>query len=378
MTIPDSNRLDELFMRHAIMEAKRYSGLTGDNPLVGCVITGNNLIAAKGSHRGPGTHHAEIDAIRNLPAYCDGRDKLSLYVNLEPCTVFGKTPPCAEAVVRSGFHKVVIGCLDRNPEVQGSGVRYLRSAGIKVKLGVLEKKCVELNRAFFKFVRTGEPFVTLKIAMSIDGKIALRRGASRNENIITSFASRKYVHQLRLEHDAVLTGIGTVLSDDPHLTIRHVRKPLQKKLYRVILDTALRIPLSASVLKNLLEYPVIVATTRKAPSRKISQLEAMGVEVPVFPSDGHGVFANEVLRWLGKKKIISVLVEGGTGLNTTFLAQKLADRMLVFIAPRLFPGGGTVPVVRNMNGLAFLRMMNLADSVAKKSGCDILVEGTLR
>lgn len=370
----------EEFMRMALREAKKYSGLTGTNPLVGCIITENNRRIAKGVHKGPGTLHAEIEAVRNF-VHAGGNPKNAiLYVNLEPCTVFGKTPPCTGALVQSGIANVVVGCLDRNPRVQGKGLHDLKTAGVRVISGVLEKECVELNRKFFKFIGTGEPFVTLKIAMSMDGKIAARRGGTLNgENTITSYDSRKYLHYLRLEHDAVLTGIGTVLSDDPRLTIRYMNKPAEKKLYRVLCDSKLRISLHANMLKNCMEYPVLIATTRcGAASKKRAQLEKMGVQVAVFPQDRHGICMRDLLRFLGKLNIVSVLVEGGSAMNHTFITQKLADSVMLFVSPKLLGVGKTVPAVKSMEGVSFLNKLKLEDVVAKKSGCDILMEGILR
>ncbi len=359
---------EHYFMRAALEEAKKICGMTGTNPAVGCVLTADDKIAARGAHRGPGTPHAEIAAIRNLSIFPSGG--VTMYVNLEPCSHFGRTPPCAQAIVRSGIKKVVVGCEDKNPEVRGKGIKYLKSNGVHVRCGVLEEECMELNEPFFKFAQTGGPFITHKIAMTVDGKIALHHKSGGNKNI-TSFASRKYVHELRLRHDAVLTGVGTVIADNPELTIRHVKKPQEKKLYRVILDSQLRIPVSANVLKNVKDYPVIVATTRKAPVKKMQHLEKMGAEVVVFSESRDGVDLKEVFKYLGKRDIVSVLVEGGVKLNTTLFKEKLADKLMIFIAPVLSGARNTVPVSREMPDL----QNAMKDIVITKSGQDILVEG---
>lgn len=359
---------DNYFMRAALEEAKKFCGMTGTNPAVGCVLTADDKIAARGTHRGPGTPHAEIAAIRNLSIFPSAG--MTMYVSLEPCSHFGRTPPCAQAIVRSGIKNVVVGCVDKNPEVRGKGIKYLKSNGINVRCGVLEEECMELNEPFFKFARTGGPFVTHKIAMTMDGKIALHNKSGGNRNI-TSFASRKYVHELRLRHDAVLTGVGTVIADNPELTIRHVKKPQEKRLYRVILDSQLRIPVSANVLRNVQSYPVIVASTRKAPVKKRQHLERMGAEVVVFSESRGGIDLKEVFKYLGKRDIVSVLVECGIRLNTTLFKEKLADKLMIFIAPVFSGERNTVPVSSEMPDLQNA-MKNI---VIKKIGQDILVEG---
>lgn len=334
---------DEMFMRLALREAEKYAGLTGTNPVVGCVLASRGRNIASGAYKGQGFPHAEIAALRSVK---NAPDDCALYVTLEPCCNFSRTPPCVDGIIRSGIKRVIIGCLDRNPAMSGESVRLLKNAGVYVRTGVLEKECEEINRVFFKTIRTKLPYVTLKIAMTMDGKIAPSPQSGRS-GTITSFASRRQAHRLRRGHDAVLTGAGTILSDNPRLTIRHVPEPSGKKLYRVVLDSRLRVPAASNIFRNQSRYPALVAATNRSPEAKRERLHKMGVEVVIFPETKYGVDAAKVLSYLlSEKDITSVLVEGGTGINRTFIEEGLADRVVVFLAPRLMGDDGAVPAFR--------------------------------
>lgn len=330
-------------MRLALRMAQNVESLSGQNPFVGCVLVCRGKVIASGAYRGPGFPHAEIAALRSIQ---DVPEYSVMYVTLEPCCNFAKTPPCADAIVRSGIKHVVIGCLDRNPAMSGKSARLLKKAGVHVLTGVLEKECAQLNRVFFKTIGTGLPYVTLKIAMTMDGKIAPSPKRSQSK-IITSFESRKEAHRLRREHDAVLTGSGTALSDNPKLTVRHVPMPHGKKLYRVLLDSRLRVSVSADIFQEQKRYPTLIATTNRSAKAKRECLQAMGINVVIFPETKYGVDAAKVLSYLLREKdITSVLVEGGTGINRTFIEEGLADRVVVFLAPRLMGDDGAVPAFR--------------------------------
>ena len=320
---------DERYMKMALELAKRGAPWACPNPLVGAVIVKNGRIIGKGWHRCCGENHAEINAIESAKEPVRGS---TIYINLEPCSHHGRTPPCVERLVSEKPAAVVIGTIDPNPLVSGRGVATLKRHGIETRVGVLEDPCREINEVFFKYIRTRTPFVTLKFAQSIDGKIATATGHSR---WISSEPSRVFAHRLRSHHDAILVGSGTVTKDDPELTCRLVkgRDPL-----RVVVDSKLKIHPDARVLQDQARARTLVFTTSGHDRKKIRVLVERGIEVRVA---GTGqVDLSSVLKELGRRQVSSLLVEGGAGVLTSFIRERLADRLIIISAPKIF-GKGT-------------------------------------
>jgi diaminohydroxyphosphoribosylaminopyrimidine deaminase / 5-amino-6-(5-phosphoribosylamino)uracil reductase len=320
---------DEHYMKMALNLAKRGAPWACPNPLVGAVIVRDGRIIGKGYHRRCGESHAEINAIESATESVRGS---TFYINLEPCSHHGKTPPCVDRLVKENPARVVIGTVDPNPLVSGRGIAALKRHGIETRTGVLADQCREINEAFFKYIRTRIPFVTLKFAQSIDGKIATATGHSR---WISSEPSRVFAHRLRSFHEALLVGSGTVVKDDPELTCRLVRgrDPL-----RVIVDSKLKIPLEARVLQDQDRASTLVFTTAGHNRKKMAALSDRGIEVRV--AGERKVDLPAVLQELGRRQVSSLLVEGGAGVLTSFIREGLADRIIIISAPKIF-GKGT-------------------------------------
>ncbi|RII27148.1 MAG: bifunctional diaminohydroxyphosphoribosylaminopyrimidine deaminase/5-amino-6-(5-phosphoribosylamino)uracil reductase RibD [Geobacter sp.] len=354
----------EKFMRRALVLARRGVGKTSPNPAVGCVIARNGVIVGEGWHRKAGTPHAEVHALAQAGDAARGAD---VYVTLEPCAHHGKTPPCAEALIKARVGRVFAGMVDPNPKVNGGGMAKLLTAGIPVEPGILEEECRRINEPFIKHVITGRPFVTLKSALTLDGKIATATGDSR---WITNDRSRRYVHRLRSEMDAVMVGAGTVLADDPQLT---ARLPGGKDPLRVVVDSTLRIPLHARLLHLDSPANTIIATT-STDVAKIGKLEAAGAEVLHCAAFNGHVDLADLLRQLGEKGVQSVLLEGGRELAGGALQRGLIDRFLLFYAPKIIGGDGVDPFAGPGAGRIedALRLTRIA---IRRFGDDILVEG---
>jgi len=320
---------DDSYIKLTLELAAKGKGRVSPNPLVGCVIVKNHQIIGAGYHEFFGGPHAEINAIRSARDDVKGA---TLYVNLEPCSHFGKTPPCVDAIIQAGITKVVIGTLDNNPLVSGKGAEALTRSGIEVKTGVLEKECLELNRFFFKFIQKRIPYVTVKVAQTLDGKIATLNNQSK---WITTKASREEVHRMRAYYDAVLIGRKTALIDDPKLTVRLADGRDPK---RVILDSKLRIDLKRAMFGNNPEKNVIIVTAleSKEKPKKIASLKKLGIKVIFVATGKDGQLSlPAVLKALGKENIMSVLVEGGQEIFSAFIREKLTDEMRIFISPKL-------------------------------------------
>lgn len=355
-------------MKQALQLARRGIGRTAPNPVVGAVLVKKGTVVGEGYHAKAGEAHAEIIAMEKAGPRAEGS---TLYINLEPCSHYGKTPPCAPVVAKAGIKKVVMGMVDPNPLVRGEGVSILKRAGIDVHIGILEKECRRLNEAFCKYIVKKEPFVILKVAATLDGKVATRQGESK---WISSEASRRLVHRLRNEADAVLVGIGTVLKDDPLLT---ARIPGGRDPYRIILDSRLSIPETARVI-GLPSSRTIIATTELARRDKIERLEKSGAQVLILKSTGGEVDLKHLLLTLGGMGIMSLLVEGGSRTNGAFFDAGLIDKLLLFLSPRII-GGGEAPGmlggrgVEHLTDSAFLNGLRL-----KRVGGDILIEGYVK
>ena len=323
---------DEVYMQRALDLAARGLGRTSPNPAVGAVIVRGQRVIAEGFHRKAGQPHAEIEALRALTGAAKGA---TLYVNLEPCSHHGRTPPCADAVKAAGIQRVVIGMVDPNPLVKGRGVRRLRRAGIEVTTGVLQQACEQLNEDFSIFIRTGRPMVTLKLAASLDGRIATASGDSR---WISGPSSRRFVHELRNQVDAIMVGAETVRTDDPQLTcrIRGGRDPL-----RVILDSHLSISPQARVCtqRATATRGTLIATTETDPKRHTA-FQKPGVEILQFAADKGRVPLAPLLAELGKRGLKHILIEGGGQVAATALQSGLVDKILFFYGPVLLGGDG--------------------------------------
>lgn len=319
---------DEDYMRIAINEAKKGVGFTSPNPLVGAVIVKNGQLLIKDYHRRYGEFHAERNAILNCTENTNGAD---MYVTLEPCCHYGKTPPCTDIIIKSGIKRVFIGSSDPNPTVAGKGVKKLRDSGIEVFENVLKEECDEINEVFFHYITTGTPFVAMKYAMTADGKIATRTGKSK---WITGEKARKNVHLSRLRYSAIMVGVGTVINDDPMLTCRieQGRNPI-----RIICDSNLRTPLTSKIIKSAKNVPTIIATC-SSNQKDISEYEKNGCSVITTDSQNGHVDLKNLMERLGKMKIDSILLEGGGEFNFSAVREGIVQKIECYIAPKIFGG----------------------------------------
>ena len=354
-------------MREALRIARHAEGRTSPNPLVGAVVVRDGKIVAQGWHRRAGTPHAEIHALNMAGELARGA---TLYVTLEPCSHFGRTPPCALAIVDAGIKKVVAAMSDPNPKVAGRGFEILRSAGIEVEVGLLEDEARRLNEAFIKWVTRKLPFVTLKFACSLDGKIATVGGQSQ---WISCEESRKFSHGLRDINDAILVGIGTVLADNPRLTTRLVDG---KNPVRVIVDSNARIPPDAQVVTDK-SARTIVAVTSNAPVEKVSALESLGVEI-VTAGDGQRVDLRTLMSELASREITSVLVEGGATIHFAMLEAQLVDKVLAFVAPKILGGSQALTAVAGAGFVNLSDAVELENFTVQQLGADFLLSGYVR
>jgi diaminohydroxyphosphoribosylaminopyrimidine deaminase/5-amino-6-(5-phosphoribosylamino)uracil reductase len=342
--------IHEKYMAMAIALAKKAEGMTSPNPIVGAVIVKGGNIVGRGYHKKAGLPHAEINAIARAGAKARGA---TLYVTLEPCNHFGRTPPCTDAIINSGIRSVVAAMVDPNPLTKGRGIKILKKHGIKTTVGVLEYESRAMNRPFIKFIARKMPYVTVKAAQSIDGKIATRSGDSK---WITGEDSRRYVHELRSKADAVMVGVNTVVADDPLLTARI--PGVLKQPIRVIVDSTLKTPLSAKLF-SVKGSKVVIATTVN--SERVKKYQAKGAEVVVVKGKAGRVDLKALLEELAARNITNVFVEGGGTLNASLFAEGLVDRALFFIAPKVVGGrdartsveGIGVKLVKDSTGLKF-------------------------
>lgn len=361
-----SAELDAAYMRRALELAERGRGLTSPNPMVGAVIVCDGAIVAEGFHRRAGEGHAEVEAL--AVAGARARDA-TLYVTLEPCAHFGRTPPCAPRVAAAGVRRVVVAGIDPDPRVAGQGLVLLRQAGVEVTLGVLEREAERQNRAFLTSVRLGRPHVTLKAAMTLDGKIADRQGASQ---WITGEAARSEAHRLRSEVDAILVGVGTVLADDPALTVRR-EPPWPREPYRIVLDSGARTPADARIVRGPTPGRTLVMVGDEAPSGRIGGLERVGVTVIRAPYRAGRLDLEAVLTELHRREVRALLVEGGAEVHGAFLEAGLVDRVAMFVAPALL-GGREARSAIGGRGRSLRECLPLAELSVRAIGVDLLVE----
>jgi diaminohydroxyphosphoribosylaminopyrimidine deaminase/5-amino-6-(5-phosphoribosylamino)uracil reductase len=361
---------DEFYIKRSLRLASKARGRTSPNPMVGAILVKNGMIISEDYHRRPGSPHAEALVIEKAGENAQGA---TLYVNLEPCCHIEKrTPPCTRAIINAGIKKVIIGMLDPNPKVSGKGVMELERAGIQIKKGILENESRKLNEFYIKNITTGRPFVILKIAMTLDGKIATPDGQSK---WITGEKSRKMVHHTRSYVDAILTAIGTVKADDPKMTsrIRRGKNPL-----RIVIDPHLEIPVDAKILQR---PPETIIVTKEAEMKeqqreiieKKQKMHNMGIQIIEYK----GEKANLVwlLEQLGRQGIASILIEAGSSLNAYALSEGIVDKVMFFIAPRIMGGLKSFPAVGGEIHRRLEEIYSVRDLKIRKIGEDFLVEG---
>ncbi len=351
------------------MLAQKARGRTSPNPMVGAVVVRRGKVVGEGFHSRAGQPHAEIEALRRAGHKSRSAD---LYVNLEPCCHFGRTPPCTEAIIQAGIKRVFVGMKDPNKQVGGKGLRFLKAQGIDIVSNVLKEECLKLNESFVKVMKTGMPFVILKTAMSLDGKIATRSGDSR---WITGKLARNHVHKIRNQVDAILVGTETVLKDDPRLTCR-LKTGAVKHPARIILDRRNRVPLTARVFKNSRSQKVIYVTGPDISSRRLKALVDRKVEILNGKSSKNGFHIKHLLKELASRDMNSILIEGGAELNASVVDAGVVDRIVAFISP-IFIGGAQAPGFLGGRGVMKVSgAMNLKDIEVTKIGEDLMVEGT--
>ncbi len=355
------------YMERALNLAALGRGRTSPNPMVGAVLVRAGLIVGEGYHAKVGGDHAEVVALKAAQGAARGA---VCYVTLEPCAHHGKTPPCTEALIEAGIAKVVVAAHDPNPLVAGRGVQVLREAGVSVEVGLLQEQAVRLNEAYLKFIRTGDPFVLLKAALSLDGKLGTRTGDSQ---WITGDPARHRVHEIRNGVDAVVVGIGTVLRDDPILTTRmdgqEGRDPL-----RVVVDSRGRLPHTARLLRSGTRPPLVAVGPRISPTR-FRQLQRQGIEVTVLPTAEGGLSLPGLIRELGRRQITSVMIEGGGKLATSALQAGIVDKLILMLAPILI-GGKKAPTLLQGDGVEKLtEALCVKELTVERIGDDLVLEG---
>lgn len=359
--------LDEKYMRQAIELAEKGQGQTSPNPLVGAVVVRDGKVVGTGYHAQAGKPHAEVNALNKAGENSRGA---TLYSTLEPCCTYGWTPPCTDSIISAGVKRVVVGLIDPNPEVCGKGIEKLRAAGISVTENILSEEVARQNEVFIKYITTGRPFVLMKVAMSLNGKIASERGKT---TVLTSKQSRRLVHRLRDEYDAVVVGIGTVLADNPRLTARLPGRKADSPV-RVIVDSKARLPLKSNIVSLAKKVPTILAVTKQAPSDKLRQLGSQRIEILACSSNEGWIDLEDLMNKLGQRKIASVLLEGGARLNTSALKSGLVDKFLFFVAPQLIGSSEALGMVEEDISRGMGGEVKLEFSQVKKVSPDLLIE----
>ena len=359
---------DSEYMELALMLAKNGLGWTAPNPMVGAVLVKDGEIIGQGWHEKCGEPHAERNALANCKKSPQGA---TLYVTLEPCCHQGRQPPCVDAILEAGIRRVVVGSADPNPLVAGKGIRILREHGIEVTEHMLEEECDRLNEVFFHYIQTKRPFVVMKYAMTMDGKIATYTGASR---WVTGEAARMHVQKQRLKYTGIMAGVGTVLADDPMLTCRleNGRNPV-----RIICDSHLRTPLNSRIVKTASTIPTIFATSSKD-QQKIKNYEDMGCKVLDVPEKNGHIDLNRLMELLGAAKIDSILLEGGGTLNWSALESGIVQKVQTYIAPKLFGGESAKTPIEGKGFPDPASAILLKNSEIIRIGDDFLIESEVK
>ncbi len=356
------------YMTRAYQLALKGRGQTSPNPMVGAIVVKQQKIIAEGWHKRCGGPHAEIIALKKAQHRAQGA---KLYVTLEPCFHFGRTSPCVDSIIKNRIKEVVIGMKDPNPLTNGKSIAKLKQLGIKTRVGLLEEKLKKMNESFIKYIKYRKPFVVVKVAQTLDGKIATQTGQSK---WITSSLSRRFSHQLRNEFDAIMVGINTVLKDNPGLNASRKTKDLKK----IILDSHLRIPPKARLFHRTLLQNCVLATTKKAPRVKIKFFQDRGVQVILCPQKDGLVDLKWLLEELAKREITSVLIEGGSRLIGSALKEKLVDKMLIFIAPKILGDHQALSAVKGRKIFHVNQALSLKDISLKNFSQDLFLEGYIQ
>ena len=359
----------EKFMKAALGFARKGLGKTSPNPAVGAVIARRGQVVAAGFHRKAGGAHAEVEALNQLRGKARRGD--TLYVTLEPCNHFGRTPPCTQAILEKGIRKVVVGMRDPNPHVTGGGCDYLSGQGVEVVTGVLEEECRRLNEWFVTYVTKGRPFVIAKTALTLDGWTATSTGHSR---WVTNEQSREWVHRLRHQVDGILVGVGTVMADDPLLNTR-LKKGRGKDPVRIIVDTHLRIPVNARVLAHPHGSETLIAVSEDVPPRHLERLKTKGISFLVCPKKEGRIDLTALMDMLGNRSITSVLLEGGATLMGAMIREKLVDKFCIFKAPKILGGSDGRPMALGQGPSKMDQSIPLKDIRIKRFGDDLLITG---
>jgi diaminohydroxyphosphoribosylaminopyrimidine deaminase/5-amino-6-(5-phosphoribosylamino)uracil reductase len=360
------------YMEHALSLAKLALGHASPNPAVGAVVVKEEVIVGEGYTQPPGSHHAEVVALQQAGEKARGA---TMYVTLEPCSYYGRTPPCSQTIAAAGIAEVHLSIVDPNPLVCGRGKAELEAAGVRTFLGEYEEEARGINESYIKFITSGVPFVLAKFAMSLDGKIATKTGDSR---WISGEESRRYVHGLRHQVDAIMVGVNTIIADDPQLTARAGREggKAEKQPLRIIVDSRGRTPPTARVLQ--MPGKTLVAVAGEIESVKAGALTQVGAEVLRLPSREEQVDLGELLRVLGKREVTSLLVEGGATLFGSLFEQDLVDKLLVFIAPIIIGGGEAKSSVEGKGVEKIAQAMSLSRVKVERLGDDVLISGYVR
>jgi diaminohydroxyphosphoribosylaminopyrimidine deaminase/5-amino-6-(5-phosphoribosylamino)uracil reductase len=370
--------LDAEYMRLCLRLARRGFGATSPNPMVGSLLLRAGKILGRGWHRQAGGPHAEIEALNDASRQGHKAAGATLYVTLEPCSTYGRTRPCTDAIVAAGIRRVVVGSVDPNPRHASRGLRILRQAGIKVQKGILTEECVRLNEAFNYWIQRRLPLVTVKAAMTLDGKIATPSGESK---WITGEAARAHGMKLRLGADAIVVGINTILADNPSLTVRRLetqdRESKKKPLRRIVLDAAARTPLDAKVASDNFSAWTTVVVSRQAPTSRKQELSRR-VRVLVAPSRAGRIDLRWLLKKLGSEDVTSVLVEGGGEVNASFLLGGLAHRIAFFYAPKILGGANARKAVAGAGAKSLKDALDLTDVKWRRLGVDWLLTARIR
>lgn len=361
--------MKEFYMNEAINLAKLGEGFVNPNPLVGAVIVKDDKIIGKGYHKIYGGNHAEIEALNSCK---EDVKNAHMYVTLEPCSHYGKTPPCAKAIVEAGIKKVTVAMLDPNPMVSGNGIKILRKNNIDVEIGILEEKARKLNEIFIKYIKDKTPFCMVKAAISLDGKIATYKGDSK---WITQKESREYVHVLRNKFSSIMVGVNTILQDNPHLTTRLKNKDGRNPI-RIVVDSKGRIPLNSNIFKKKGEN--IIAVTDKIEKDTLRRIENVASKVIVTPDNNGKVDLKYLMKALGKLNIDSVFIEGGGTLNYSAFNLGIVDKVLCFIAPKIIGGKDAKTFVEGQGVREINQCILLEDMDFKKFRHDILVEAYVK
>lgn len=358
------------YMQIALNLAKKRKGFTNPNPMVGCVIVNKGKIVGKGFHRRIGFPHAEIEALKEAKEKAKGA---TLYVNLEPCSHYGRTPPCTKAIISAGIKKVYAAMIDPNPLNNGKGIKELRKNGVEVEVGILEEEAKKLNEVFIKYITQKIPFVTIKVAQSLDGKIATKTGESQ---WITSEESRNFAKKLRNQVDAIIVGVNTIIKDNPLLNPKLEIQNL-KPYYKIILDSRLRIPIEAKIFSKESLGKVIIATTKYAFKKKIRKFQAKA-EILIIKDEKGRVDLGDLMHELGRREISHVLVEGGGETIASFIERSLVDKVYFFISPKIIGGREAITSVEGEGIEKLNKAILLEDIGIKKIGEDFLISGYIK